>query len=270
MLFSAQHDQIISDKEIRRALAAGEFSYVYQPKVSLSTNSLCGAEALLRWDRQGVTIMPSEFIPQAEKSSLVSEINNAMLPVLINDIQTIESQIPGLFTSFNASARDFSEGSMIETLIDAIADGKVRQGKLGIEVTETSLVDNIEALEKRFHVLLDAGVALAMDDFGKGYSSIDMLSRLPFTTLKLDSGMIRKLGVSRKVEQIVESVCAMAKKIGMKLVAEGVESRFVYTELARHGCDYAQGFWISHPLPLPEYIDFALKSHTWAKTKIAA
>lgn len=260
----------ISESEIRRALAAGEFSYVYQPKVSIAGNLVCGAEALLRWERTGQTILPSDFIALAEKSSLMSEITSAMLPQLIEDIQVIDRDFPGLVTSFNASVRDFTEGEMIQTVVDAIAKGKVQQGNLCVEVTETVLASNLEALESRFQVLLDAGVKLAMDDFGKGYSSLELLSSLPFTCLKLDHSMVSKLGLSRKVDHIVESICILAKKLGLNLIAEGVENDYAYAELRKHGCDAAQGFWISRPLPLAGYIDFVRNNQLWGCAKLAA
>jgi len=236
----------------------------------MACNQICGAEALLRWESVGKTIYPSDFIELAEKSSLMSEITNAMLPRLINDINAIEAKAPGLIMSFNASVRDFTEGNMVATVVQAIADGKVQQGKLCVEVTETVLAKNVEAIENRFQVLLDAGVKLAMDDFGKGYSSLDLLSRLPFTCLKLDHSMVSKLGMSRKVDHIIESICALAKKLGMNLIAEGVESGYAYTELGKHGCDAAQGFWISHPLTLSEYIDFAQHNQSWGCARLAA
>lgn len=260
----------VDEVEIRRALGNGEFFYVYQPKVDIATSQVCGAEALLRWDRHGETIYPDDFIPIAEKSSLVSEITNTMLPTLINDIQTIDHLSPGLTTSFNACSRDFIEGDMTMTVVQAIVDGKLRRGNLRIEVTETTLASNIESLDERFQVLLDAGVMLAMDDLGKGYSSLDLLAKLPFTCLKIDKDMVGKLGTSRKAEHIVASICELGKKLGLTLIAEGVGSRHAFAELSRLGCDQAQGYWVSPPLPLREYLDFVRHSQPWGRAKLAA
>lgn len=249
-------ESLVDETEIRRALSAGELYYVYQPKVAIATNRICGAEALLRWNRMGETVYPDAFVPFAEKSSLATEITNAMLPRLIEDVQIMEAVAPGLTTSFNASARDFTEGRMVETVVQAIADGKLKRDNIRIEVTERTLAGNIENLEARFQVLLDAGARLAMDDLGKGHSSLDLLSKLPFTCLKIDRGMVGKIGVSKKAWHIVESICGLAKKLGVTLIAEGVEGPDVYAELGRLGCDQAQGYWISKPLPFSDFLDF--------------
>lgn len=259
-------ESLVDETEIRRALLAGDLYYMYQPKVTIATSRVCGAEALLRWNRSGETIYPNAFVPLAERSGLATEITNAMLPRLIEDIQTMERVAPGLTTSFNACARDFTEGAMVETIVHALADGKLKRDNIRVEVTERTLAGNIVNLEKRFQVLLDAGARLAMDDLGKGHSSLDLLAKLPFTCLKIDRGMVGKLGASRKVSHIVESICDLAKKLGVTLIAEGVETSDVYAELGRLGCDQAQGYWISRPLPFVEFLDFlrANRSETGA------
>ena len=249
-------ESLIDEAEIRRALSNGEFYYVYQPKVAIATNRICGAEALLRWNRKGKTVYPDAFLPLAERSSLITDITNAMLPALIKDVQIIEGVAPGLTTAFNACAGDFTEGHMVETIVEAIADGKLKRDNIRIEVTERTLAGNIEKLEARFQVLLDAGARLAMDDLGKGHSSLDLLSKLPFTCLKIDRGIVGKIGASKKAWHIVESICGLAKKLGITLIAEGVETQEVYAELVRLGCDQAQGYWISKPLPFSEFLDF--------------
>lgn len=258
------------EAEIRSAMESGDLFYVYQPTVSLVTGKVCGAEALIRWNRQGETICPDDFIPLAEQSNLSVEITNTMLPVLFRDIAAMDDKMPGLVTSFNAGAKDCLDGKMTATLVQAIADGRIQAGNIRLEITETHLSDNIARLHDQFQILLDAGVKLAMDDLGKGYSSLDLLSKLPFTCLKIDRGIVGELVKSTKAKHIVGAICDMATKIGVTLIAEGVESSKIYSGLKRMGCHQAQGFWIGMPMPFGEFMHFAHSHHHWGIEKAAA
>lgn len=258
------------EAEIRGAMESGDLFYEYQPTVSVSCGQVCGAEALMRWDRQGETIYPDHFIPLAEQSRLAVDIANAMIPVLIRDMQKIEKVAPDLVTAFNACAMDCIDGEMTNTLIQAIADGKIKPGSLRIEITETHLAENIGKLQDQFQILLDAGVRLAMDDLGKGYSSLDLLSKLPFTCLKIDKGIVSAMGMSDKARHIIESICDLSAKIGVTLIAEGVESRKTYMELDRMGCHQAQGYWIGKPMSLDEYLKFVRFHRLWGIERAAA
>lgn len=259
-----------SEAEIRSAMESGDLFYEYQPTVSLSCGKVCGAEALMRWDRNGETIYPDHFIPLAEQSCLAADITNAMIPLLIRDMKEIERAAPALVTAFNACAQDCIDGEMANILVQAIADGKIRPGSIRIEVTETSLAKNIDKLRDQFQILLDAGVKLAMDDLGKGYSSLDLLSKLPFTCLKIDKGIVSAMDVSSKAHHIIESISDLSAKIGVTLIAEGVESRKTYMALDRMGCHQAQGYWIGKPMPLDEYLEFVRYHHLWGIEKVAA
>jgi EAL domain-containing protein (putative c-di-GMP-specific phosphodiesterase class I) len=259
-----------NEAEIRAAINAGDLFYVYQPTISLFCGRVCGAEALLRWDRNGETIYPDEFIPMAEKSSLASDITNAMLPVLIRDMQVMEIEAPGLVTSFNACANDCIDGKMTATIVQAVSDGLIMPGSIRIEVTETSLAENIDKLRDQFQILLDAGVKLAMDDLGKGYSSLDLLSKLPFTCLKIDKDIVSNIHRSEKSRHIIQAICDLSKKIGVTLIAEGVENRKIYMELERMDCHQAQGYWIGQPMTFNQYMNFVRLHHLWRIRKAAA
>lgn len=251
-------------------MESGDLFYEYQPTVALSCGKVCGAEALMRWDRNGETIYPDHFIPLAEQTSLAADITNAMIPALIRDMQIIERDSPGLVTAFNACAQECIDGEMTNVLVQAIADGKIRPGSLRVEVTETHLAENIGRLHDQFQILIDAGVKLAMDDLGKGYSSLDLLSKLPFTCLKIDKGIVSAMGMSSKAHHIIESICDLSAKIGVTLIAEGVESRKTYMDLDRMGCHQAQGYWIGKPMSLEEYLDFVRNHRLWGIEKVAA
>lgn len=258
------------EAEIRSAMESGDLFYVYQPTVSLLTGKVCGAEALIRWNRQGETICPDDFIPQAEQSSLAVEITNTMLPTLFRDMAAMNRRVPDLVTAFNAGANDCLDGKMTTMLVEAIADGRIKAGNIRIEITETHLTDNIARLHDQFQILLDAGVRLAMDDLGKGYSSLDLLARLPFTCLKIDRGIVGELGKSSKARHIIGAICDMAGRLEVTLIAEGVETSKSYTELKRLGCHLAQGYWIGKPMPFDEYMNFVLYHHEWGIEKAAA
>lgn len=259
-----------SETEIRAAMLAGDLFYVYQPTVSLSCGKVCGAEALIRWNRNGETVYPDTFIPVAEKSSLASDIAHFMFPALVRDMEAMEAVAPGLVTSFNACARDCLDGRMASAIVQALSDGRIMPGSIRIEVTETSLAENIGKLGDQLQILLDAGVKVAMDDMGKGYSSLDLLSKLPFTCLKIDRDMVSNIHRSEKARFIVEAICEMSKKIGVTLIAEGVENHKIYTELERMGCQQAQGFWIGQPMPFEQYMNFVQNHRLQRFSKAAA
>ena len=149
---------------------------------------------------------------------------------------------------------------VLENGVDCL---RINPGNIQIEVTETALVDNSERINIALLDLVALGIEIAMDDFGTGYSSLDLLSRLPISALKLDQGVVRRMAEDVKNTHIVRSSLYMARELSIKTVAEGVESRGTYTYLMAAGCNEVQGFWISPPLPLDEYISLCESNPQW-------
>ena len=256
-------------REIREALRRGELIYYYQPKVSMVSGRISGAEALLRWRRpDGSMIYPNEFIPVAESTGFITEVTIRMLERLVVDIARIRPVETGLVVSFNASARDFEDHRFVTALFRLVDRGRLAAEEVEVEVTESAALAGKAGLVEQLLQLRNRRVALAMDDFGAGYASIDALSRLPFTSLKLDNGVVRRMHASEKDAWIVNSNIRMAHNLGFDVVAEGVETEITYRELQQAGCSHAQGYWIARPMPLEDFLVFAASGQSWPDGEI--
>lgn len=253
-------------RDIQDALANDEFSYYYQPKISLVTGKPCGAEALLRWTRpDGTLIGPCEFIPLAEQSGFITEIACAMFPKLIGDMLLINDLDESLIVSFNLTSMDFEKPDICEMIRDAVLSHKVNPQRLQVELTEATILRNDNPVVKeRLNSLVEMGITLAMDDFGSGYSSIDTLSQWPFAVVKIDRGLVQRMQENPKSTTIVQASIRMAHKLGISIVAEGIESSEVYDFLMQSGCTEAQGFWMGRPLPMAEFLTFIKKEQRWS------
>ena len=255
----------ITVQDILDALARDEFVYYYQPKVSLLTGKVCGAEALIRWVRPGAgLVMPGEFIPLAEASGAISKLSLAMFPALIADLVIMQDINPELMVSFNLTAQDFESDAMVNCLREAIASYQIEPRNLQAELTETSLIQSSGQVREHIQAVVDMGVSLAMDDYGTGYSSIDVLSQWPFSVVKIDQGLIRRMVTSEKSTTIVQASIRMAHQLGIKIVAEGIESAGVYDFLLNTGCTEAQGYWLGRPMPLAEFLVYLRLDQRWS------
>ncbi len=249
--------------DLKQALANDEFVFYYQPKVLMFTGEICGAEALIRWCKpDGTIIPPLDFIPLAEDTGFITEITVSMLQKLIIDMNIIHDIIDSIGISFNVSARDFDDNRFTDALSSVLTEQMVQPGTLEIELTETWALDHKHVTDSLTR-LRRKGLSIAMDDFGTGYATIDALGKLPFNTIKLDQGAVSRIDSSNKDFTIAQSSIWMAHQLELTIVAEGIESEAIYQTLQDEGCEVAQGFWISHPLPLAEFLEFIrLKRHT--------
>ena len=213
----------ITLKEIAEALANDEFVFYYQPKVLMLTGEICGAEALIRWKQpDGSLVSPAAFIPLAESTGFINEITLAMFQKLVIDMNIINDTKNSLTVSFNASAKDFHNDKLVEAIRYAVEHKIVPAELLEVELTETSILNNLEGVKSKLNKLQTMGIALAMDDYGTGFSNIDTLAKWPFSTIKLDQGMISKLEASDREFTIVQSSIQMAHQLELDIVAEGI------------------------------------------------
>lgn len=256
----------ITVETLKKALKKNQLVYYYQPKISLVTGRPSGAEALLRLiNPNGTIISPSDLIPIAVKTGLINEIARNMFPKLVADMILIHDMDLSLVISFNLTASDFETQEMTDLISNAILNDQIDPKCLQIELTEASIINgNKPEIRKRLQALVDLGVVLAMDDFGTGYSSIDTFSQWPFKVIKLDMDMIKRMNECPKSTTIVQSSIRMAHKLGISIVAEGVETAEVYDFLMHSGCTEAQGFWMGRPLPMEEFITFIRKEQRWS------
>ena len=255
--------------DIERALEAGEFLFYYQPITSLDTGKIVGAEALIRWrtDR-GDIIPPGAFLPLAESTGLIGDITVAMLPQVVDDIGLVRSRDEAMAISFNVTAADLCSDRIVKIVRGFLESGQIEKHHLQIELTETAAADNCDQIEVHLNALADLGLDILMDDFGTGYSSVDLLSRLPFSTLKLDQGVVGRMGQSSKNLIIVKTSISLARELRMKSIAEGIETEAQYNYLLSSGCNEGQGYWMSRPLPIADFLGLLTSGETWPGSQL--
>ena len=240
---------------LRFALENHEFELHYQPQVEVDSKRLAGFEALLRWRSEELGLVsPEEFIPIAEEAGLILPIGHWLLREAC--YQTREWQRAGsesVKVAVNISTLQFRQSDFLKMVATALRDTGLPPALLEIEITESVLLREFDIAVHTLRKLARLGVATALDDFGTGYSSLAYLQRLPIHTLKIDRSFVTSLSLasreaSASATAIVEAICAMAHKLGKKVVAEGVESEAQRQYLLGVGCDLAQGFLFSRPL----------------------
>ena len=239
-----------TEVELRRALKAGEIQCHFQPIVCIADGRIRGVEALARWAHpiQGV-LPPGEFIPVAEETGLILEIDAVVLRqacMAVAGWNQFSQDLP-LSLSVNVSARTFVGADLVAQVSSILQDSGLGLESLYLEITETMLVEDIEATTEAVDRLKDLGVKLAIDDFGTGYSSLLYLKRFPVGILKIDRSFTVGLGADRENEVIVDAVIGIARSLGIEVIAEGVETEHQAAVLAGLGCSYAQGYLYGRP-----------------------
>lgn len=240
--------------DLRRALEQQELRVYFQPVHDLTTSRMVGVEALVRWQHpQRGLVAPGEFIPIAERTGLIAEIDAWVLEQAC--WQMCQWQAAGVDLSFvavNISSRLFARPELYQLVSTVLADTGLNPALLELEVTESAVMDNSEVALEQMHRLRELGLRLAIDDFGTGFSSLLRLKRLPVQKLKIDQGFVAGLPGDDDDVAIVRAVIALAQSMGMQVHAEGIE----YVEQAQflldHHCDLGQGYWFGRPMPACE------------------
>ncbi len=238
------------EADLRRALDRGEFTLHYQPKVDLNSGLIVGAEALLRWARNGEAVPPSRFIPLAEKTGLIVPIGAWVVETACRQIRIWHDMGFGnARVAVNVSALQFRAEDFEDTVAQALERFGVPLGHLELELTESMLMEEPEAATRLLGRFKSRGVRLSLDDFGTGYSSLAYLSRLPIDILKIDQSFVRDIVTEPDSAGIVAAVIGLAQRMRLKVVAEGVETEAQLAYLRKQGCDQMQGFLFSRPVP---------------------
>jgi diguanylate cyclase (GGDEF)-like protein/PAS domain S-box-containing protein len=244
------------ENELRRALEREELDVVYQPVVSLRDGSIVSVEALLRWDHsQRGQIRPDEFIPVAEESGLIEPIGEWVLEQACRQGASWHAARPDaapLGISVNLSARQLTQRDLPEIVARTIRRSGVQPMTLSLEITETVLLDETEAVDETLQALGAMGVRLVLDDFGTGYSSLSYLTRLPIDRLKIAREFVQGLGIEAREGAIITAVLGIAQALAIEVTAEGVETQLQFDELVRRGCDQGQGFYFSRAVSAAE------------------
>ncbi len=261
-------DVLALGNELRQGLERGEFFLHYQPIVDAGGN-MVGAEALLRWQhgRRGL-LLPARFISLAETIGLIVPIGEWVLRQAcaqakawckpnMSDGKPNRSDgalLPLFRMAVNVSPRQFRDGDLAQALASILAETELDPRTLDIEINESVLMQKMKGKElapEWFHQLSDLGLSFSIDDFGTGYSNLAYLKRFPISSLKIDQSFIRDLSTDPNNATLVKAIIDMAHSLGLKVIAEGVETRQQKTFLLAHGCDFMQGYYFSHSL-LPE------------------
>lgn len=243
-------------REWKKAVQNGYITFYLQPKYSFENEQVVGAEALIRWNHPKRGMMtPSEFIPLAEKRGIIQMIDIWMLQSVIKQIGNWNNlSISESFQiSVNISADTIENPQFISSVKKALRIANVLPGQLEIEITEGVQLKKIQQVMKNLKCLQKLGIQIALDDFGVGYSSLSYLAKYPVNTLKIDRSFVWQLPNEKNASVIIRGLIQMAYELGIKVVAEGVESKEQYDFLKSHGCHSLQGFFKHEPIPI---IDF--------------
>jgi len=246
----AQH-RVEMAGELRRALEQDELRVYYQPVHDLSNSRLIGVEALVRWEHpQRGLVSPGEFIPIAERTGLIAEIDAWVMQQSCRQMcQWLQDGVELSFIAVNVSSRLFARRELYQQVAKVLDETGLDPALLELEVTESAVMDDPEVALEQLHRLRELGVSLAIDDFGTGYSSLLRLKRLPVQKLKIDQGFVAGLPWDEDDAAIVRVVIALAQSMGMQVQAEGIEQADQARFLLDQSCDLGQGYWFGRPMP---------------------
>jgi len=245
-------DRLSLENDLRRALEHGEFTLNYQPIVALKSGQWTGLEALLRWKRGDRLVPPSEFIPIAEEMGIIEPIGAWVLQEACRQMaawHTLFPKDPRLGITVNVSTQQLTLADFVDTVRNALRNANLAPGNLRLEITETTLMDNPERAKVVLDELRALGIKVYLDDFGTGYSSLSYLHRFPVDTLKIDRSFVACLTGDSQQPAFIESILALAKTLGTRVIAEGVETQDQMEELVRLGCAEGQGYFFAEALP---------------------
>ena len=251
-------DQRLSlEKDLRVALENEEMELYYQPQVVIDSGFIIGAEALLRWKQPSRGwVSPVEFIPVAEETGLILDIGEFVLNSTIHKIKEWYDQ--GLLEKFNnvaanVSPLQFRQSNFVDIVMRILNEVGLPPAYLKLEITESTVIDNVEEIIRKMHELKAIGVHFSMDDFGTGYSSLSYLRRLPLDQLKIDRSFVHDILTDANDAAIVETIISMGHHLGLDVIAEGVETNLELEFLLEHGCNAYQGYYFSRPVPAHEF-----------------
>jgi EAL domain-containing protein (putative c-di-GMP-specific phosphodiesterase class I) len=263
--YASYHPQMLSglverlelEADLRVALERGELKLHYQPTVNLATSRVVGFEALVRWQHptRGL-IPPLDFIPIAEGTGLIVPLGRWVLTEACRQVVEWSAQGVGgpITMAVNVSVRQFDRSDLAAVVAEVLAETGMPAGQLCLEMTESVLMTDTEENLAQLVRLKALGVTLAIDDFGTGYSSLAYLRRFPVDTLKIDRSFVERLGEQTDDAALANTIVQLGRSLGMSTIAEGIEEYGQLAALREMGCDYAQGYYFSRPVPAVEAV----------------
>jgi diguanylate cyclase (GGDEF)-like protein len=243
------------EEGLRRALKNDEFELHYQPKIDIGSGAITGAEALIRWTHpERGTIPPAAFIPVAENCGLIAPLGKWVLRKACEQGRLwMDAGLPPITMAVNVSPLQLGRVDFLETLLGILDETGFDPKYLELEMTEGVLMKRAAATDVTLKTLKTTGLRLAIDDFGTGYCSLSYLTKFPIDTIKIDKSFVREISTAPAETAIVTAVISMAHSLNLVVVAEGVETREEFEFLANLGCDEAQGYYFSRPVPAASF-----------------
>jgi diguanylate cyclase (GGDEF)-like protein/PAS domain S-box-containing protein len=253
------------ETELRRAIERKEFENYYQVIVSLETGKILGFEALVRWKNltRGL-VAPTKFMAIAEETGLIVPLGKWVLEAACQQMRIWQARFaddPPLLISVNLSAKHFLQADLLEQCRTVLYETQLSHNSLHLEVTESAMMPDPEAAIDLMHQLKALGINIALDDFGTGYSSLSYLHRFPLDSLKIDRSFISRM---MEDDEIVRTITTLGRNLGLKLIAEGVETIDQIAKLQELGCQFAQGYYFSVPINAQEATDLLAAKHRWS------
>lgn len=240
--------------EIEGALSRGELQLFYQPQVDLNSGQLRGVEALVRWVRPGFGIIPPlDFIPAIESSPLIEQFTYQTLDLALAQLQDFERTSEPLSMAVNLSARMLEHEGFVSRMVSKLIEYDVKPGQLILEITETALVLNPMQARRTIDLLGERGVQFSVDDFGAGFTSFKYLKTFQIAEIKIDKEFISAIEPGSFDSHLVKSIVLFCEGLGLRLIAEGIESESDLLHLKQLGCDLGQGYHIARPMPIEEF-----------------
>ena len=263
-LNARSHERLALGSQLRGAAQRGELRLHYQPKVDVRTNRVTGAEALVRWQHPELGLVPPlRFIPLAEELGLIHGIGQWVIKRACLDAAAWSRDGFGpLKIAVNVAKPQFQTGDLCDVVAQAVQQSGLPPSRIVVELTESMLMDNIQASLERMHALKQLGVTMAIDDFGTGYSSLSYLKKFPLDELKIDRSFVMDLPGTHADVAIVQAVINLGHSLGMSVIAEGVETAAQLACIATLGCNNYQGFLFSKPLPLDQFVALLVQERT--------
>lgn len=252
------------ENALRETVKRGEFSIQYQPIVKLDDGTLKGFEALIRWNHPELgRISPEDFIPIAEESDLIFAIGRWVLYRACNDMSSWLAQLPEsmqhITVSVNISPKQLQSVEIVQDIENALSESMLNPQNLVVEVTEGAIITDAESTLTTLNKMKAMGLKLHLDDFGEGYSSLNLLHRFPFDTMKIDRSYVSGLQGNMKNSEVVRTIINLGHSLQKKVIAEGIETSVEASALKEFSCELGQGFYFSHPLDLEKAQDFLNK-----------
>ena len=255
------------EARLLNAIAAREFLPYYQPQIDLRTGRIVAIEALIRWRHNDVIVPPSDFLPFAEATGLIVNIDRALLTAVCDDLPRLPADIK---VSVNLSAAQMFCLDVVEGILTPIANAGVDPGRLEVEITETMLLANVQRVSEVMTTLQQAGLSIALDDFGSGYSSLGYLRRFPFDKLKIDKMFVEDLSERSQAFSIIKTIVALGRALNQTVVAEGIETLEQARIIQLAGCHLGQGFFMARPVGLGELLRLVADRNSVAPSALSA